>query len=405
MPPFSRLDTAATLRTGPVHDHVDGFLDSLRLQGYSARSLCSKRLVLADLSRWLKRRRLGLSAFDEKRLDAFLLDRRKRYTTAGGVNRSGVQLLEYLRARGALPPAQVTTPDGLESEYARYLRAERGVAETTVVQYLRWIRPFLAKHAGDDSVWLAALKPSEVRHYVLTQARGASVPLAKCRVTVLRSFLRFLHVQGLTMMDLTPAVPTVANWRLATIPKFIPAEDVRQLLQSCDRGTPNGRRDYAVLVVLARLGLRAGEVARLTLDDIDWEAGELLVRGKGLRDDRIPLPQDVGKALAEYVRRGRPRGASRRLFLGARAPLRGIHRATVSAIVTRAIRRTGLQTPACGAHLLRHSLATDLLRRGGTLAEIGELLRHRSLQTTTLYAKVDFAALREVSPPWPGATP
>lgn len=405
MPPFSRLHTAAALRTGPVHDHVDGFLDSLRSQGYSARSLCLKRLVLAHLSRWLQRRRLGLSAFDEERLDAFLLDRRRRYATVGGVNRTGVQLLEYLRIRGALPPAQVTTPDGLESEYARYLRAERGVAETTVVEYLRLIRPFLAKHAGDRSVWLAALKPAEVTHYVLTQTHVASVPLAKLRVTGLRSFLRFLHVQGLAARDLTPAVPTVPNWRLATVPKFIPAEDVRRLLQSCDRRAPTGCRDYAVLVLLARLGLRAGEVARLTLDDIDWEAGELVVRGKGLRDDRIPLPQDVGKALVEYVRRDRPRGASRRLFLGAHAPLGGIGRATVSAIVTRVIRRAGLQTPACGAHLLRHSLATDLLRRGGSLAEIGELLRHRSLQTTTLYAKVDFAALREVSPPWPGARP
>jgi len=240
-----------------------------------------------------------------------------------------------------------------------------------------------------------------VIRFVLRRASLVSRCSAKLQVTALRSFLRFAYVQGTTKVDLGAAIPTIPNWRLATLPRFISADGVLRLVRSCDRRTRSGRRDHAILLLLARLGLRAGEVAHLTIEDIDWDAGELTVRGKGQRQDRIPLPPDVGRALADYLHRDRPRCAARVVFIRLKAPLCGLGGTAVAHVVRRAIERVGLQTPSHGAHLLRHSLATDLLRRGSSLPEIAELLRHRSPETTMLYAKVDFAALRRVSPPWP----
>jgi site-specific recombinase XerD len=250
---------------------------------------------------------------------------------------------------------------------------------------------------------LAQLDARDVQRFVLRHVRATNPARAKRLVTSLRSFLRFLFLRAETAVDLTPCVPPVADWRLANVPKFISAQEVRRILRACDRRSATGRRNYAVLLLLARLGLRASEVVQLTLDELDWEAGELIVRGKGARRERLPLPADVGLALAQYLRRDRPPCALRRVFVCTRAPHRGFANAsTVSTIVMRAIARAGLQTPTKGAHLLRHSLATTLLRRGASLAEIGELLGHRSPDTTSLYAKVDLSALRKVAPPWPG---
>ncbi len=325
--------------------------------------------------------------------------------SVGGVKRTGAQLLEHLRLAGAVarhqgPPRSPI--EETESAYARYLRQERGVSETTVDIYLRLLRAFLVEVCAGSRMRFAELTAGQVAQHVLRHARVVSAAHAKLRVTALRSFLRFLHVRGFVTGDLATAVPTVPRWQLSTAPKGIPPESVQRILDACEWCTRSGRRDYAVLLLLARLGLRAGEVTQLTLDDVHWEAGELLVRGKGLQHDRLPLPADVGQALVQYLRRDRPRCASRRLFLGAYAPLRGFGRGAVSAIVERAIRRAGLETPSTGAHLLRHSLATNLLRRGGSLAEIGEILRHRTPQTTLIYAKVDVEGLRAVAPPWPG---
>jgi integrase len=222
-------------------------------------------------------------------------------------------------------------------------------------------------------------------------------------VTALRAFLRYLWHDGATATDLTPCVPSVATWRFATLPKALRPGQVQQVLDACDRRTAQGRRDYAILLLLARLGLRAGEVVALQLEDIDWAAGCLTLRGKGGRRSPFPLPADVGAALVAYLRQGRPRCASRQVFIRQRAPWIGFANwLAISALVARALARAGIAAPHTGAHVFRHSLATAMLRAGASLAEIGELLRHRSPQTTMIYAKVDLDALRGLACPWPG---
>jgi site-specific recombinase XerD len=228
---------------------------------------------------------------------------------------------------------------------------------------------------------------------------------AQLVTTALRSFFRFLCGRGNISMDLAASVPSVASWRLSDLPKFLEPEQVERLLNACNRATCDGRRDYAVLLLLARLGLRAGEVVHMTLDDIDWENGELMVRGKSLRQDRLPLPKDVGDALAAYVCEGRPRCSSRRVFLRLKAPLQGFTNSiAICSIVQRALRRAGLHPERRGSHLLRHSLAITMLRGGASLAEIGEILRHELPRTTEIYIKVDVVALRALALPWQGGT-
>jgi integrase len=221
--------------------------------------------------------------------------------------------------------------------------------------------------------------------------------------TVFRSFFRFLLQRGEIEIDLAASVPTVANWRLSTVPKYLTPKEIQAMLDACNQETSTGRRDYSILLLVARLGLRAGEVVALNLQHIDWRAGEITVPGKGLVHDRMPLPVDVGQALAAYLRRDRPRSCeSRRVFIRMKAPRRGFaNPSTVSTIVRRALERAGLEPPVKGAHLLRHSLATEMLRQGGSLAEIGEVLRHRVPNTTEIYAKVDFHGLRLLGLPWP----
>jgi integrase len=221
-------------------------------------------------------------------------------------------------------------------------------------------------------------------------------------VRAIRSFLRYLHYKGLVDADLSLAVPKVARWRLSTLPKYLPAAQVRQVLRHCDRTTVLGRRDYAIMLLLARLGLRAGEVVKLRLEDIDWENTRITVCGKG-RWAQLPLPADVAKAIASYLRHARPRCSSRRLFIRDYAPIEGFSRAgAIACIVKRALKRAGVVSVRKGAHLLRHSLATDMLRKGASLDEIGEVLRHKSSDTTAIYAKVDINALRALALPWPG---
>jgi len=403
---FVGPETARVLRAGPLGEHVDGFVEALRAAGYAPASVEAKMLMAAQLGRWLARRALGVRDFDEGRVGEFLRFWGRRYRSHGA-QAMLLQLLRHLRTTGALRPAVVAVKRGtaalIEEHYATYLREERGLAHATLINYLALVDRFLLDRFGKGPVRLAQLQARDVTRFVLRRAHTMSPGRAKLLVTALRSFLRFVFVRGETPIDLTPSVPTVADWRLAKLPKFIPAQDVQRLLRACDRRSATGRRDYAVLLLLARLGLRASEVVQLTLEDIDWTAGEFIVRGKGARHDRLPLPADVGEAVVQYLRRDRPRCPSRRVFICAKAPRQGFEGpSTVCTIVRRAIARAGLQTPTRGAHLLRHSLATDLLRRGGSLAEIGELLRHRSPDTTALYAKVDLGALREVAQPWPG---
>jgi site-specific recombinase XerD len=287
--------------------------------------------------------------------------------------------------------------------YVTYLREARALARATIVNYVPFVRGFLDDCFGKGRVTLSCLCAGDVVRFVQRQAPRLQPKRAKLLTAALRSFLRYARYRGDITLDLSAAVPVVANWSMPSIPRGIAPDQTRQLLASIDRRSGTGRRDYAILLLLARLGVRSGEVAALELDDIDWSAGRLNVRGKSGQRNELPLPVDVGKAIATYLIRGRPRSTSRRVFLRARAPITGFRGASgVSSVVRHALQRAGIDSPTMGAHQFRHGLATEMLRHGASLGEIGELLGHHHPQTTTIYTKVDIKALRTLAVPWPG---
>ena len=291
--------------------------------------------------------------------------------------------------------------DALVAEFRRFLSAERGLAAETVRCYGNHARVFLRWLPDPVKVALSGLSAGQVTGYVVEYCGGRNSESAKAMVTALRSLLRFLHVTGRVPTSLVGAVPAVANWRLAGLPRTLSAEQVDALIAGCDTGIPVGVRDRTLLVLLARLGLRTAEAAALRLEDVDWRSGQILIRGKGNRVERLPLPHVVGEALAEYLTRARPVCPSRSVFVTVRGrPPRPLTAVAVRQVVARACGRAGL--PRLGAHRLRHTLASDLLRAGNSLPQIGQVLRHRSQLSTAIYAKVDTARLRNVARPWPG---
>jgi integrase len=315
--------------------------------------------------------------------------------------------LLLLREEGAIAPAELpplTSHDRIFNGFDVYLRTERGLAPKSIVRHLPIIRRFLHEvcPTGDDG--LGKISQQEVIHYIERHAQDWSPGTGKAMCWSLRAFLRYLHHQGLNPRALANCVPSMRRWKLASLPTFLPAAQVQKALDGCDRATPIGRRDYAILMMLAKLGLRAGEVAALTLDDIDWRASEMLVHAKGRQRARMPIPPDVGAAVVAYLRDGRPKSSCRRLFIRALAPHVGFASGcAITVIAKTALDRVGIKGCARrGAHIFRHSLATELLRSGATLTEIGQLLRHESQDTTRIYAKVDIEALRTLSLPWPG---
>jgi site-specific recombinase XerD len=312
--------------------------------------------------------------------------------------------LEHLRQSGVIPTPTPEIDDSergcIERDFANYLTQERRLSQASLVTYLPVVRRFLEEHFGTRPVLLREIDHTDISRFVLQQVNNLSRSRAKLIVTALRSFFRYLYLRGDVSTDLAAVVPTVASWRFATLPKWIPPEQIEHLLSSCDQSTTAGQRNYTILLLLARLGIRSGEVVNMTLDDIDWEAGEIRVGGKSHRQDRLPLPKDVGEALARYLRQGRPRCSTRRVFVRIKAPLRGFLGSTaIYSMVRRAFDRAGLHPAQKGPHILRHSLATNMLRKGASLGEIGEILRHRDLSTTQI---VDLEALRKIAQPWPG---
>ncbi len=403
---FATAMAGDRLRSGVLAGHLDGFAAWLWDSGYSPATGLPYLRAAACFSRWLDDKGVGERDVDEERCRQFLRHRRRRRLHRGdwAALRS---LLRYLREAGVIATASIPVVDDesvvLEQAFGAYLLREKGVSPATEMNYRREIRAFLHHRFRRGSVTPSAIRAHDLHRFVLSRAQHVAPARVKLSVTALRAFARFLRLRGDVTGELMSSALTVPNRRLSTLPKSISPEQVERILVQCDRRTPLGRRDYAILLVLARLGLRAGEVVALTVDDVDWDAGEVIVRGKGLRHERIPLPHDVGKALAAYLRAGRPRCSTRRLFIRDKAPRVGFaSSAAISTIVACAIRKAKLDPPSHGAHLLRYSLATDVLRRGGSLAEVAELLRHRHPDTTALYAKVDLDALRSVAPPWPG---
>lgn len=390
--------------TGPLATYSDGFRLELARQGFKDNSACNQLQLMAHTSRWLAGQSLDVGDLTPARVKDFLDARRAEGYTLWLSPKAMVPMLGYLRGIGVVAtpaPAGPSTPvERLIEAYRAYLVQERGLAAGTVADYLHVARLFLATRPTDGGLGLERLTAAEVSAFVLAECTTRRVGSAKSIVAGLRSLLRYLYVSDRTETQLAAAVPKVAGWRLAGLPKAISPDDVDRLLASCDRRSTFGRRDFAVLAIFARLGLRSGEVAALELADIDWRAGEIVVRGKGRRQERLPLPVDVGQAIAGWLRRGRPRCESTKVFTRVRAPHHGLSRSGVTAIVVSACARAGL--PAMHAHRLRHTAATEMLRAGASLAEIGQVLRHASVLTTAIYAKVDRSGLRALALPWPG---
>jgi integrase/recombinase XerD len=390
---------------GPLQPYGVGFEARLAGEGYSADSVSRQLRLMVHLSRWLDRRRLGPGDLTSERARQFLRSR-KAAGYAHPVSMAGLApLLGHLREVGAAPSIaepELGPLDVVVSQYRAYLLEERGLSErTSVARYVEVARGFLSHRGVSDPSEFRHLTGGEVSGFVLAETRRCSVGTAKTVITRLRAFLRYLEVAGLTSNGLVGAVPSVASWQLTGVPQGITADQVSRLLDSCDRSRPIGRRDFAILTVLSRLGLRAAEAAALQVTDIDWRAGEISVRGKGNRHDKLPLPWDVGEAIACWLQDGRPSGAGTAVFTRVLAPHRGLSDRAVSGVVRQACQRAGL-APS-GSHRLRHTVATETLRAGGEMAEIAQLLRHRSLAATSIYAKVDRHALSVVAQPWPGA--
>ena len=403
---LERLEAHQRKQRNPLHVHFLPFADSLMGSGYAATTIQSKLALIVDFGRWLGRRGLAVKDLDEARIEGFITGRRRNGLLRRGDRTTVRQLLDHLRKRNVVqrvtPTRDVSPLAAILDRYEKHLRSERGLTTATIINYLPFARKFLIDRFGQGPFPLRAVRPPDISGFILRHARTMSCRRAQLMTTAFRSFFRFLFQCGELQVDLAPSIPTVADWRLSALPRYITAEEVARVLGSCDRRTATGRRDYAILLLLARLGLRAGEIVALQLGDIDWRSGEILVRGKGLLYDRMPLPVDVGQALAVYLRQDRPSSKTRRVFLCREAPQRGFSGpSTVSTIVRRALDRAGLHLGFKGAHVLRHSLATSMIRSGASMGEIGEILRHRSPNTTEIYAKLDFEGLRSLAQPWP----
>jgi len=388
---------------GSLAPYAAGYREHLARQGY--RSTITKHLrLMAQISRWLTSRGLDTNSLTPAGLEEFSSWREDSgYVTSLSMH-SAALLFDYLVGVGVITRVDVFVAerpfDEVMLRYARYLTDERGLSASSVAQYVKASRTFLRWLCAHGDVELRDLSVGIINQFVLATCQRVKTTTAKLTVSTLRSLLRFFYLEGITPTALAPAVLAVAPWRQSSLPKALDAGVVTRLFKSCDRRTASGARDFAVLMLLSRLGLRASEVAGLQLSDFDWRRGEVTIRGKGNRQDRLPLPSDVGDALVAWLQRGRPRCVCRSVFVRTCVPFREISGSGISAIVRRACARSGLSP--VGAHCLRHTAATRILRSGGSMAEVAQVLRHHSQQTTAHYAKVDRLALVAVVRSWPG---
>jgi len=404
---FTNTPLPPSMYEGPLGGIVPAYADLLYQQGYTHQSAHLQLRFLADLSHWLDRQRFSIADITKALLRRYLRSRHHRFRPRRDDASILKRLLHLLHTKGLLQDkvsVSINSPrQCVENDFDRYLSQERGLSMATRVNYRPFIQRFLSEQFGAQPIQFAHLRAKDVIRFVQNHAHKVSPKRAGLMVSALRSFFRYLRHRGDITTDLAACVPSVASWSFSSLPKFLQPLEVQQVLNQPDRRTAQGRRDYAILLLLARLGLRACEIVALTLDDIHWEAGEITLRGKGGRLAQLPLPPDVGKALATYLQKDRPACSTRRLFIRLKAPRRGFANSiAISTLVARALKKAGIDSPHTGAHLFRHTLATEMLRQGASLAEIAQLLRHQSFNTTTLYAKVDLATLQTLAQPWPG---
>jgi site-specific recombinase XerD len=404
---FSGNNLSQDSEQGPLDGIIPTYADLLSQQGFSKISACQQLRFLADMNRWLHQKRLSISDLAAHTIQRYLRSRhrrlRPRRDDAAILNR----LVYLLHTQGLLPQKDTRLPDHphqyIDNDFDRYLSEERGLCLATRINYRPFIQKFLTAQFGNKSARLPELNASDVIRFIRKQAPQLQPKRAGLMVSALRSFFHYLRHRGDITIDLAACVPPVANWQFSTLPKFLQPDQVRQVLNHCDRQTATGRRNFAILLLLARLGLRACEIVSLTLDDIHWQTGEISIQGKGNRLALLPLPPDVGQAIADYLEKDRPTCSSRRVFIRMRAPrVEFANSCAISTIVARTLKSAGIDSPRTGAHLFRHTLATEMLRQGAALAEIALLLRHSNINTTAIYAKVDLAALQPLAQSWPG---
>lgn len=404
---FSGNDIAQDSEQNPLDGIIPTYADFLSQQGFSKLSARQQLRFITDMNLWMRQNRLSISDLTKHTIQRYLRSRhrrlRPRRDDAAILNR----LVYLLHTQGLLPKKDTRLPDNpyqsIDNDFDRYLSEERGLCLATRVNYRPFIQKFLSAQFGNKPARFAELNANDVIRFIRKQAPQLHPKRTGLMVSAMRTFLRYLRHRGDITIDLAACVPPIANWQFSTLPKFLQPEQVQQVLNQCNRQTAKGRRNFAILMLLARLGLRACEIVSLTLDDIHWQAGQISIQGKANQSAMLPLPPDVGRAIAAYLKNDRPACSTRQVFICMRAPHRGFANSiAISTIVARSLKKAGIDSPHTGAHLFRHSLATQMLRQGAALSDIALLLRHRSLNTTTIYAKVDLTTLHTLAQSWPG---
>jgi integrase/recombinase XerD len=397
---------------GPVSQHLGPFVDLLIGQQFVAAVVHVKARHAAAFDRWLAHHDVDPAELSEAHVQRFARRRRRRNEPVRPETRQREvydvqQVVDFLRCRGvcAEAVASANPVEDLVAAFGGHLREQQGLASPTIERYTIVARQFLKNRFGAGAVDLRAVGVTDIVEFVRSQLAHLTPPGLKCVVTAMRSFLRYGQYRGEVAGELVAAVPAVATWATTpALPRAISPDHAQRAIDSCDLGTPIGLRDRAILLLLARLGLRANEVIALRLEDCDWNRGQVRVRSKGGRECLLPMPDDVGSAIAAYLERGRPSSNDRHLFLRSSAPISGFmpNSDAIGSVVKYALARAGVNSPHRGSHQFRHALAVRMLRGGASFAEIGEVLRHRSPQTTSIYARVDIDALRPLALPWPG---
>ena len=401
---FQRWRANTDLSFGPFGRYLDKFRDELLRRGYKHLVIDARIRIARHLNGWLYEKKLSAKDLNEETIKKFLECYSKGHSNSlKKHNRPLRELLIWLREQNIVPKPTIRKGkfDHILKGYTRYLKHERGLSTTTEESYVRIIHCFLSKRFPKSEVLLKNLTSADINKFIFEQTKIYSLGYIKKITTALRSFFRYLRFRGDVKVDLAASVPAVADRSQVELPKYLSTEDVNKLLRSCDKTRAVGIRDYALLILMARLGLRTREILKITLDDINWEAGTLMVKGKGGYQEELPLPKDVGQAIVAYLKKVRPTCDMRGLFINTKAPIRELTINGLCSMVRHTCQRVGLSPPHQGAYLLRHSLATRMLREGVTMREIAEILRHRSLNTTRIYAKVDLKSLREIAKPWP----
>lgn len=405
---FTLGGVQARHRAGLFGGYLDEFVEYLRKQGYPRQYVRMSVAMVRRFGRWMDRCGLRDRDLSEAVIAEFCWKQRHRSWTRNGRMVAVRSLLTHLRELGIVSvqgQVEESPKEQIEHEFASYLREERALSTATVTNYRSVARMFMIERFPAKSIDLAKVCVIDIREFVLRHVHSYCPKRVQLLLTALRAFLRFLFLRGTITVSLAEHIPKVARWRLSGIPASLDAEAIEKTLSCCNRRSAAGQRDYAILLLLARLGLRAWEIVSMELDDVHWDSAEIMVCGKGQERKRFPLSDDVGQAIAEYLKNARPPCNSPRVFLRTRAPYRGlVTSGSLDSIVKRALLRAGLHPPNKGAHLFRHSLATNMLRNGATLTEIGQILHHKSPNTTAIYAKVDLRGLRAIARPWPGET-